>query len=232
MRRARCLLALAVVLAAISQTAAQIRAPPGKGPKAHARREDLPYIKCQACELLAKNAYAQAQALLARPPVGGRLVDEMAVIEAVEKLTTAWREEGQWITRLDLVESGPRLLVKEVASSQVRPRGRGPAASNVSGSSLSHHRRGSSPLPGKQPRATGSQPPTSPAAAPPAAAGRLRRGVQDGGAGAAGHHGGARRRRRRGPLHKQALRRAVQGLAVHRAHGRLQGRAAAAAEGG
>lgn len=141
MHRARVLLAVAVACAAVCGAAAQIRAPPGKGPKAHARREDIPYIKCQVCELLAKNAYAQAQAMLARPPVGGRRVDEMAVIEAVEKLTTAWRDEGQWITRLDLVESGPRLLVKEVGGAQVR-RGRGGARAQRAGVPQSRHRQG------------------------------------------------------------------------------------------
>lgn len=38
----------------------------------------------------------------------------MKVIEHMEKITTAWRPEGDWIAKLDLVEQGDRLVVKEM----------------------------------------------------------------------------------------------------------------------
>lgn len=36
------------------------------------------------------------------------------MIECMEKLTTAWRPEGEWISKLDLVEEADRLAVKEM----------------------------------------------------------------------------------------------------------------------
>jgi hypothetical protein len=41
-------------------------------------------------------------------------VDEMKIIEHMEKITTAWRPEGEWIAKLDLVEQGDRLVVREM----------------------------------------------------------------------------------------------------------------------
>jgi hypothetical protein len=32
----------------------------------------------------------------------------------MEKITTAWRPEGEWIAKLDLVEEGSKLVVKEM----------------------------------------------------------------------------------------------------------------------
>lgn len=39
---------------------------------------------------------------------------EHQVIECMEKITTAWRPEGEWIAKLDLVEEGSKLVVKEM----------------------------------------------------------------------------------------------------------------------
>ncbi|PSC76362.1 DUF3456 domain [Micractinium conductrix] len=36
------------------------------------------------------------------------------VIDKMERITTAWRPEGEWIARLDLVEEGDRLAVAEM----------------------------------------------------------------------------------------------------------------------
>jgi hypothetical protein len=47
-------------------------------------------------------------------PIGWLQLTETAVIECMEKLTTAWRPEGEWISKLDLVEEGDRLAVKEM----------------------------------------------------------------------------------------------------------------------
>ena len=53
------LLALALAgLAALQPAGAQFAS---SKPKVHPRREDVKYIRCQVCELLAKNAYKQAK---------------------------------------------------------------------------------------------------------------------------------------------------------------------------
>ena len=38
---------------------------------------------------------------------------EIDLLEKIEKLTNPLKDEGEWITFLDLVESGDKLLVKE-----------------------------------------------------------------------------------------------------------------------
>jgi hypothetical protein len=106
------------------------------GPKVLPRKGDVPYIKCEVCTHLARNAYDQAQQLLLkrrqgakvsagwsgcgdlhvraplgrlpRPPARPHLaaasaqVDEGAMIDLVERVTVAWKEEGEWMAHLHL----------------------------------------------------------------------------------------------------------------------------------
>ncbi|KAL4458892.1 hypothetical protein ABPG75_013757 [Micractinium tetrahymenae] len=102
------LLAAALAAALVSGTTAQ-RGPP----KAHPRLADIPYIQCQVCELLAKNAWKQVKEMMKAASPSNK-VDEMKIIEKMEKITTAWRPEGEWIAKLDLVEEGDTLAVKEM----------------------------------------------------------------------------------------------------------------------
>ena len=85
----------------------------GGPPKAAARREDVPLLRCAVCPHLARAAHDQAAALLATR-AGGARVDEAAVIDRMELLTTAWREEGEWLTRLHLEGAGASLKVKDM----------------------------------------------------------------------------------------------------------------------
>lgn len=41
-------------------------------------------------------------------------VDELAVIEAVEKMGVAWQPQGEWMSKLDVQEEKGRLLLKEM----------------------------------------------------------------------------------------------------------------------
>ncbi|KAL4423179.1 hypothetical protein ABPG77_000312 [Micractinium sp. CCAP 211/92] len=102
-------LALLLVAAALACGAAAQRGPP----KASPRLADIPFIQCQVCELLAKNAWNQVKEMR-KAASPSKKVDEMQIIERMEKITTAWRPEGEWIARLDLVEEGDRLAVKEM----------------------------------------------------------------------------------------------------------------------
>lgn len=108
-------------------------------PPAKPVKSDIQYIKCQVCELLAKNAYRQVNdmkkalrpnqkvLLFVRCQVvrhtswqvhqsGSDLLmqlPEMAVIELMEHITDPTKDQGEWIAKIDLVESGDKLLLEE-----------------------------------------------------------------------------------------------------------------------
>lgn len=81
-------------------------------PPAKPVKSDIKYIKCQVCELLAKNAYRQVQDLKKTVKPNKKL-DEMAVIELMEHITDPTKDQGEWVAKIDLVESGDKLLVQE-----------------------------------------------------------------------------------------------------------------------
>jgi hypothetical protein len=83
-------------------------------PKFYRRKEDVKFIKCEVCRYLAINVYEQAQDLLSAKT--DTKVTEDQVIELVEKATTAWRPQGEWITALHLTKSltGGKLSVKNM----------------------------------------------------------------------------------------------------------------------
>ena len=73
-------------------------------------RSDVPYIKCAVCEALAVQAAAvtdklRADATKAKP------LSEVAIMDALDRLVAPAREEGEWISTIDLVEDGTRLRV-------------------------------------------------------------------------------------------------------------------------
>lgn len=114
-------------------------------PPAKPVKSDIKYIKCQVCELLAKNAYRQVNDLkkslkpnkkvlkrhqkhahrsvslvsqqdtwyLLNSLIGLMQLGEMAVIELMEHITDPTKDQGEWIAKIDLVESGGKLLVEE-----------------------------------------------------------------------------------------------------------------------
>ncbi|KAL0028267.1 hypothetical protein WJX79_006072 [Trebouxia sp. C0005] len=81
-------------------------------PPAKPVKSDIKYIKCQVCEHLAKNAYRQVQDLKKTVKPNKKL-DEMAVIELMEHITDPTKDQGEWVAKIDLVESGDKLLVQE-----------------------------------------------------------------------------------------------------------------------
>lgn len=81
-------------------------------PAAKPVKTDIKYIKCQVCEVLAKNAYRQVHELKKSLKPNKKL-DEMAVIEVMEHITDPTKDQGEWIAKIDLVESGDKLLVQE-----------------------------------------------------------------------------------------------------------------------
>ena len=73
-------------------------------------RSDVPYIKCAVCEALASQAVAAA-AKLRREATPASPLTEVKIIDALEKLTDASTEEGEWMATIDLVEDGTKLRV-------------------------------------------------------------------------------------------------------------------------
>jgi hypothetical protein len=85
-------------------------------PKYYPRKEDVKFIKCEVCRYLALNAFEQGQDLVAAKQASDDKVTEDEFIELMEKVTTAWRPEGEWITALHLTKSltGGSLSVKNM----------------------------------------------------------------------------------------------------------------------
>lgn len=102
---------LAALLLACMSSCALAQFNPSKPPEKPVK-SDMKYIKCQVCELLAKNAYRQVHDLQKSLKPNKKL-DEMAVIELMEHITDPTKDQGEWIAKIDLVESGGKLLVEE-----------------------------------------------------------------------------------------------------------------------
>ncbi|KAL5771058.1 hypothetical protein ACOSP7_015212 [Xanthoceras sorbifolium] len=88
-----------------------------KKPVTGARKEDIPYIKCQVCEKLASQLYQQVQKKQAQ--ISPKKVSEFQIIEITENVCNLKKEEADWILRIDIVEKGDKLeLVDQEAEGQ------------------------------------------------------------------------------------------------------------------
>lgn len=72
---------------------------------------DIKYIKCQVCELLAKNVLTVYKDV---KEAKGKQFKEEDLIDALERVTDPVEQEGQWISRIDLQEQGDRLVPVEM----------------------------------------------------------------------------------------------------------------------
>ncbi|KAF7819719.1 Pollen-specific protein SF21 [Senna tora] len=82
-----------------------------KKPVASARREDIPYIKCQVCEKLAKQLYQQVQKKQAE--IAPKKISEYQIIEIAENVCNLKKVEADWILQIDIVENEDRLELVE-----------------------------------------------------------------------------------------------------------------------
>ncbi|AES77126.2 uncharacterized protein [Medicago truncatula] len=80
-----------------------------KKPVGIARKEDVPYIKCQVCEILAKQLYQQVQSKKAE--ISPKKISEYQIIEIAENVCNLKKVEADWILRIDIVEKADRLEV-------------------------------------------------------------------------------------------------------------------------
>ncbi|XP_031252383.1 uncharacterized protein LOC116110305 [Pistacia vera] len=88
-----------------------------KKPVTVARKEDIPFIKCQVCEKLASQLYHQVQKKQAQ--ISPKKVSEFQIIEITENVCNLKKEEADWILRIDIVEKGDKLeLVEQDAEGQ------------------------------------------------------------------------------------------------------------------
>ncbi|XP_071742364.1 uncharacterized protein [Rutidosis leptorrhynchoides] len=79
-----------------------------------ARREDVPFIKCQVCEKLAKELYVQVQDK--QHQIAPKKILEYDVIEISENVCNLKKREADWMLKIDIVEKGDRLELVEQES--------------------------------------------------------------------------------------------------------------------
>ncbi|KAF7045756.1 hypothetical protein CFC21_054834 [Triticum aestivum] len=109
MARGSAALVVAVALAAVLILVAPAAEAAGqKKPATAARREDVPYIRCQVCERIAREISAQVAAKQqALPP--SKKVPEIEIIDIAENVCNLKKQEADWMLRIDIVEKGDRL---------------------------------------------------------------------------------------------------------------------------
>ncbi|XP_047254539.1 uncharacterized protein LOC107843353 isoform X2 [Capsicum annuum] len=72
-----------------------------------ARKEDIPYIKCQVCEKLAYQLYHHVQNK--QDEISPKKISEYQIIEISENVCNLKKLEADWILKIDIVEQGDRL---------------------------------------------------------------------------------------------------------------------------
>ncbi|XP_076924781.1 uncharacterized protein LOC143587355 [Bidens hawaiensis] len=80
-------------------------------PAGVARRGDIPFIKCQVCEKLAKELHEQVRSK--QTNVSPKKISEYDVIEISENVCNLKKQEADWILKIDIVEQGDRLELVE-----------------------------------------------------------------------------------------------------------------------
>ncbi|GFP84557.1 hypothetical protein PHJA_000599600 [Phtheirospermum japonicum] len=82
-----------------------------KKPVGVARKEDIPYIKCQVCEKLASQLHHLVKAKQAE--ISPKKISEYQIIEIAENVCNLKKQEADWILKIDIVEQGDKLELVE-----------------------------------------------------------------------------------------------------------------------
>ncbi|XP_052198491.1 LOW QUALITY PROTEIN: uncharacterized protein LOC127805765 [Diospyros lotus] len=82
-----------------------------KKPVGVARKEDIPYIKCQVCEKLAHQLHHQV--LQKQAQISPKKISEYQIIEISENVCNLNKQEADWILKIDIVEQGDKLELIE-----------------------------------------------------------------------------------------------------------------------
>lgn len=80
-------------------------------PAGVARKDDIPFIKCQVCEKLAKELYEQVRDKQAK--ISPKKISEYDIIEISENVCNLKKQEADWILKIDIVEQGDKLKLVE-----------------------------------------------------------------------------------------------------------------------
>ncbi|KAL3825243.1 hypothetical protein ACJIZ3_021272 [Penstemon smallii] len=82
-----------------------------KKPIGVARKEDIPFIKCQVCQKLSSQLHKQVQAKQAE--ITPKKISEYEIIEIAENVCNLKKQEANWIFKIDIVEEGDKLKLVE-----------------------------------------------------------------------------------------------------------------------
>ncbi|ONH97840.1 hypothetical protein PRUPE_7G213500 [Prunus persica] len=85
-----------------------------KKPMTVARKEDIPFIKCQVCEKLAAQLHQQVKKKQAE--ITPKKISEYQIIEISENVCNLKKAEADWILQIDIVEQGDKLELVEQGS--------------------------------------------------------------------------------------------------------------------
>lgn len=80
-------------------------------PAGVARKDDIPFIKCQVCEKLAKELFEQVRDKQAK--ISPKKISEYEIIEISENVCNLKKQEADWMLKIDIVEKGDRLELVE-----------------------------------------------------------------------------------------------------------------------
>ncbi|GAB4852746.1 hypothetical protein Ancab_016955 [Ancistrocladus abbreviatus] len=78
-----------------------------KKPVGVARKEDVPFIKCQVCQKLASELHRQVHNKQAQ--ISPKKISEFQIIEITENICNLKKEEADWILKIDIVEQEDKL---------------------------------------------------------------------------------------------------------------------------
>ncbi|KAK1285465.1 hypothetical protein QJS10_CPB20g00512 [Acorus calamus] len=78
-----------------------------QSPPSTARKEDLPFIRCQVCQKIAEELLGLVQKKQSQ--ISPKKISELQIIEIAENVCNLKKEESDWILRIDTVEKGDTL---------------------------------------------------------------------------------------------------------------------------
>ncbi|PNW84622.1 hypothetical protein CHLRE_03g151700v5 [Chlamydomonas reinhardtii] len=108
------LLQLCVLGLCLAVASAQFGGKRPPKPKAPVAKGDIKYIKCQVCEAIAKQSIKATKDLIEQ--AGPKKVPEADILERVEKMCDPDTDDGEWITKYDIVEEDSALVLKDTGA--------------------------------------------------------------------------------------------------------------------
>ncbi|XP_031479723.1 uncharacterized protein LOC116250261 [Nymphaea colorata] len=79
-----------------------------------ARKEDIPFIRCQVCETVARQLFSQVERKSSE--ISPKKISEYQIIEIAENICDLKKHGGDWMLRIDIVEKGDALELVEQES--------------------------------------------------------------------------------------------------------------------